>query len=109
VTAYSSFSAPFTIGAVIAQLVERWATGWIIGVLGFDSRWGLGIILFTTVSRKALEPTHSPIEVVPGALSLGVKWPEREADHSPPYSADVKNAWSYTSSPSISLHGVVHL
>jgi hypothetical protein len=24
--------------AVIAQVVQRWATGWTIGVLGFDSR-----------------------------------------------------------------------
>jgi hypothetical protein len=34
-----------------------------------------------------------------GALSLGVKWPGPEADHSPPSSAEVKNAWSYTSTP----------
>jgi hypothetical protein len=35
---------------------------------------------------------------VPGALSLGVKRPRgREADHSPPSSAEVKNTWSYTS------------
>jgi hypothetical protein len=26
-------------------------------------------------------------------------WPGREADHSPPSSAEVKNAWSYTSTP----------
>jgi hypothetical protein len=30
------------------------------------------------------------IEWVPGALSLGVKRPGREADHSPPSSAEVK-------------------
>jgi hypothetical protein len=34
-----------------------------------------------------------------GALSLGVKRPEREAGHSPPSSAEVKNVWSYTSTP----------
>jgi hypothetical protein len=28
-----------------------------------------------------------------------VKWPGQEADHSPPSSAKVKNAWSYTSTP----------
>jgi hypothetical protein len=28
------------VRAVIAQLVQRWATGWTIGVLGFDSRGG---------------------------------------------------------------------
>jgi hypothetical protein len=39
--------------------------------------------------------------------SLGVKRPGREADHSPPSSAEVKNAWSCTSIPPIHLHGVV--
>jgi hypothetical protein len=32
-------------------------------------------------------------------LSLGVKRLELEADHSPPSSAEIKNAWSYTSTP----------
>jgi hypothetical protein len=40
-----------------------------------------------------------PIIWVPGALFLGVKRPEREADHSLPSSPEVKNAWSYTSTP----------
>jgi hypothetical protein len=34
-----------------------------------------------------------------GALSPGVKWPGREADHSPPTSAEVKRMWIYTSTP----------
>jgi hypothetical protein len=63
---------------------------WTIGILDFDSRQGLGIFLFTTASRTALEPTQSPIQWVLGALYLGVKRPGREADHSPPSSADVK-------------------
>jgi hypothetical protein len=83
------------------------ALGWTIGVLGFDSRWGLGIVLLTTASRTALEPIQSPIQWVPEALSLGVKRPGREADHSPSSSAEVKYAWSYTSTPPIRLHGVV--
>jgi hypothetical protein len=41
----------------ISILVDlRWATGWTIGVLEFDSRWWLGIFLFTTKSRTALGP-----------------------------------------------------
>jgi hypothetical protein len=32
-------------------------------------------------------------------LFLGVKQPEREADNSPPSSAEAKNTWSYTSTP----------
>jgi hypothetical protein len=71
----------------------------MIGVLGFDSRRGLGIFLFTTASRTALVPTQPLIQFVPGALSLGVKRPGRETDHSPPSSAEVKNAWLYTSTP----------
>jgi hypothetical protein len=78
-----------------------------IGVLGFDSRRGLGIFLFTTASRTALGPTQPPIQWVPGAPSLGVKRLWREADHSPPSSAEVKNSWSYTSTPPIRLQGVV--
>jgi len=36
---------------------------------------------------------------VPRALFLAVKRPGREADHSSPSNAEVKNAWSYTSTP----------
>jgi len=31
----------------------------------------------------ALDPTQPPIQWIPGALSLGIKRQEREADHSP--------------------------
>jgi hypothetical protein len=44
-----------------------------------------------TASRPALGPTQPPIQWVKRALSLGIKWPGREADHSPPCSAEVKN------------------
>jgi hypothetical protein len=72
--------------------------------LGFDFRRGLGIFLFITASRTALGPAQPPVKWVPRTLSLGVKWPVREADHSPPYSAEVNNALH---SP-IRLHGVVY-
>jgi hypothetical protein len=45
---------------------------------------------FTTASRTALGPTKPPIQRVLGVPSLGVKRPGREADHSPPSSAEVK-------------------
>jgi len=57
-----------------------------MGVLGFSSCQGLGIFLFTTVFR----------------LALG-----READHSPPSSTEVKNAWNCISVPPIRLHSMV--
>jgi len=74
---------------VFNLLLLRRATGWTIGVLGFDSRRCLGLFIFTTAFRTALEPTQPPIQWVPGAFSLGVKLPGREADHSPPSSAEV--------------------
>jgi hypothetical protein len=57
----------------IAQSVQRWFTGWTIGVLWFDFRRGLGNFLFTTASITTLQPTQPPIQWVPGAVSLGSK------------------------------------
>jgi hypothetical protein len=137
---------------------------------GFETGQELGIFLFTTVSRPALEPIqpptrgsfpgnkttaawswplitiycrgqkcvelylHSPMRlhswrgaklkkkahrVQNGSGSHaasypigtrgsfpGVRRPGREADHSPPSSAGVNNAWSYTTIP-IRLRGLV--
>jgi hypothetical protein len=47
-------------------------------------RLKMDIFLFTTAPRTALGPTQPPIQWVSGALSLGIKRPKREADHSPP-------------------------
>jgi hypothetical protein len=38
-----------------------------------------------------------------GTLALVIKFPGREADLSPPSSAEVKNEWNYTSVPSVCL------
>jgi hypothetical protein len=64
--------------------------GWTTGVLGFNYRRWLGIFLFNIASRTALGPTQPPIQWVRGALPLGVNWTWREADHSSPSSAEVK-------------------
>jgi hypothetical protein len=66
---------------------------------------GRTIFCFNTASRPALWPTQTPIQWVPGILSLGVKWPEIECDNSLTSSAEVKNEWSYTSTPP---HGFMH-
>jgi hypothetical protein len=67
----------------------------------------LGIFLFTTAFRTALEPTQPTIQWVPGALSLGVKRTVREAHHSPPSSAEVKECVELYLHFPIHLHGVV--
>jgi hypothetical protein len=59
--------------------------------------WVLTALRLLPIHSSSREPTQPPIQWVPGALSLGVKRLGREADHSPPSSAEVKNAWSYTS------------
>jgi hypothetical protein len=64
--------------------------GYGLGDRRFETRQELGIFLFTTASRPALWPTQPPIQWEPGALSVGVKRPERETDHSPPSSVEVK-------------------
>jgi hypothetical protein len=74
---------------------------------GIKSQQGLGIFLSTTMSRLALMPTQPPIQWVPEALSLRVKWLGCEADSSPPSGAEIKNVWSYTSIPPICLYGMV--
>jgi hypothetical protein len=49
------------------------------------------IFLLAPASRPALGPTQPPVQWVPGVLSPGGKArPGRDADHSPPSSAEVK-------------------
>jgi len=62
----------------------------------------MGISLLIIASRPALGPIQAPIQWVPG-----VKRPGCKAGHSHQPSAEVKNAWSYTSSLPISLHSLV--
>jgi hypothetical protein len=55
--------------------------GYVLDDQGFKFWQVLGIFLFTTTSILALGPIQPPIQWVPGALSLGIKRPGREADH----------------------------
>jgi hypothetical protein len=55
------------------------------------------VFLFSSVSIPSLGPTQPLIRWMPVALSPGVKCPGLEADSSHLSSAEVKNAWSYTS------------
>jgi hypothetical protein len=49
--------------------------------------------------RSILGPIHPPTRWVGRGRGVLSPWVEREADHSPPSSAKVKNAYSYTSTP----------
>jgi hypothetical protein len=62
----------------------------------------MGYFLFATVSRLSLGHTQPPIHWVSEAITSEVKLLGREADHSPPSSAEIRNAWSHTSTPSAS-------
>jgi len=93
------------------KLMRNWNTWYKhcyykAGRPGFDFWQKLGFILLATESRPDLGPTQPPIECLRGSLSAGVMRPGREADHSPPSKAEVKNVWSYTSSHSC-LHGMI--
>jgi hypothetical protein len=72
---------------------------WIVEGLDFDSPQGQNIYLFSIASRLVLEPTRFRIQWLPGTLSLEAKRPGREAEHSPPTSAEVNKMWICTSTP----------
>jgi hypothetical protein len=80
------------------------AAGWMIGVR-FPAE--AGNFLLDTVSRPILGPAQPTTQWVPWCLSLGVKRPGREADHSPPSSTEARECVElYLHSP-IRLNGVV--
>jgi hypothetical protein len=80
----------------VVSTVTRLRTGWPRqGEEEFspnrpDGLWGLSSLLFSG------HPRPFP----------GVKRSRRYVDHPPPPKAEVKNEWSYTSTPPIHLHGV---
>ena len=84
------------LGAWITQSVQ-WLRYALDGP-GFKTRNEQEIFPISKTSKPALGPTHRSF--------LGVKRPGRDADHSSPTSAEVKDGWSYTSTPTICLHGV---
>jgi hypothetical protein len=79
---------------------DRVSSGSIVSDYGLDDR-AIGVRFpagakdffpLSSVSRPALGPTQPPVQWVPGVLSPGVKArPGRDADHSPPSSAEVEN------------------
>jgi hypothetical protein len=72
--------------------VER--SGFSSSILGAGQEFSLHHRIQT---GSEANPASYPVGT--GVLSPEVKRPWREADHSPPSSAKVKNAWRYTSTP----------
>jgi hypothetical protein len=88
--------------------VQLFSISWYsLGDTIVDFYIDMGIFFFATASEPALGPAQPPIQWVLVTLSLGVKRPGREADHSPPSSAEVKNAWSYTPTSPVCFQGMV--
>jgi len=63
------------------------ATAYGLDGPGIESRWGRD---FPHLSRPAFRPTHPSVQWAPG-LSRGCVRPGRDADPSPPSSAEDKN------------------
>jgi hypothetical protein len=61
------------------------------GDRGFYRRQRQETFPLTSVSRPARRPTQPPVQWVPGVLSRGKARPGRDADHSPPSSAEFRN------------------
>jgi hypothetical protein len=85
------------------------ATGYELDDRGSRARFSVGVGNFSLHHRVQNGSGAHPASYPMGtrALSLGIKRRGCEADHSPLSSAEVKKAWSYTSTPAVCSHGVV--
>jgi len=61
----------------------------------------------STHGKQEMQLTQLSIQWLPEAPTLGVKRPGRETNHPLPSGAEVKIAWSYTSTHPLCLHGMV--
>jgi hypothetical protein len=57
----------------------------------FDSHHVQLVLLLSTGSGRALDPTQPPTQWISESLSPMIKWPGRVADHSQPCRAERKN------------------
>jgi len=101
---HSIFEHSYVSGAEVAESVLR--LGYGLDYRGSIPRTGNNEI-FPPPHPHSLGPTQPLIQWVPGFLTPRVKTPGREFNHSLSSSAEVKNAWSCTSTSLICVHGVV--
>jgi len=57
-------------------------------------------------SVKCPERLWGPPRLLFSGYRVGIKQLRHDVDHSPPYRAEVKNGWSYTSAPCMCLQGM---
>jgi hypothetical protein len=62
--------------------------------------------VFVTMLRPSLGPILPPKIWVPRSISLGVKWPELEPDHSLPSGVQVENAYNCICNPHMHIHSL---
>jgi len=83
------------------------STDWTIEVREFHSLWGLRIVFLHSV-HTGTGAHPAPYLMGTGAFSPELKWPGvRENNHSHPSTAEIKNAWRYTSTPK-HVRGVIN-
>jgi hypothetical protein len=82
----------------MAQSVWRLATGWATEGSEFEYRCGQECLLLHVVQTGSGAPP-SLLSNGSGSSSPWVKWPGREAGHSPPTSTEVKKMWIYIATP----------
>jgi len=80
--------------------METRLRAWLPGFNSRDGQWWEFFSLPSRLIRSGTHPASYPMGTGEGgALTPGLKRPGRGAHRPPPSSADVKKAWSYTSSP----------
>jgi hypothetical protein len=85
----------FIVRTVTATVIDqgqlsRYSNGLRAGRLGFDYRQGQEIILYSTVSRLALDTTYASYPMSTGVALTGMMKSGREFNHLRPSSAEVK-------------------
>jgi hypothetical protein len=93
----SRLSVPHSVKTESRDNAVGIATGYGLDDQGVGVRVPMRAKIFTFPYRP--DRLWSPLQWVLGALSPWIKRPRREADHSPPTSAEVRKTWVYTSTP----------
>jgi len=89
-----------TQGPGLLSRSNIWATGWTAEKQCLGLQQGLELLLFCAAFRLVVGLIQPPIHWLLGILSLVILQPERKAKYSSPSCTEVKNDWTYTTTPS---------